>query len=283
MDYNKLFDVAYSDTIPESVKDPILDNVLESIGEELNEDLQIEGSRCVGILETLAFSNMSCSLVNSIIDEAFGRLNEEFINEVSDAFINRAAKSALRKREAAVKRQENYGNRPIGLVSLDKQVKERERAQHAQDVVKKTEAPKPSALDRLKGAVSKVKSWAEKVGKDNNKPVGLSSFKSNTPSVEEIKKSDAEIRDHAIKMGTGDGSKVSDIKTQPATEAPSPAPKVRTSSKKTTGKKKTTSATKRSNSKASDIAANIKKAEEVRPVEKEAVPVRGRRKKVNAK
>ena len=288
INYNRLFDVAYSNTLPESVKDSILDNVLESIGEELNEDLQTEGSRCVGILETLAFSNMSCFLVNSIIDKAFDGLNEDFINEVSDAFIHKAAKSALRKREAAVKRQEGYGNRPIGLVSLDKQVKERERAQHARDVVNKTEAPKPSALDRLKGAVNKVKqAWGS-----NNKPVGLSSFKSSNPSIEAIKKSDAEIRDHAVKMGTGDGSKASNIK--PATASVSTkAPKTTTA--KSTAKSNTTikaakskattkaKSTKKASSAASNIAANIKQAEEVKPVpEPEKVKV-GRKRKASAK
>ena len=290
INYNKLFDVAYSNIIPESVKDSILDSVLESIGEKLNEDLQTEGSRCVGILETLAFSNMSCPLVNSIIDKAFAGLNEDFINEVSDAFIHKAAKSALRKREAAVKRQEGYGNRPIGLVSLDKQAKERERAQHAQDVVNKTEAPKPSALDRLKGAVNKVKqAWGS-----NNKPVGLSSFKSSNPSIEEIKKSDAEIRDHAVKMGTGDGSKASNIKpatasvsteTPTSTAAPTAKPKATTKAKATTKSKATTKAksTKKASSAASNIAANIKQAEEVKPAPEPEKVKAGRKKKVNAK
>ena len=294
INYNKLFDVAYSNTIPESVKDSILDSVLDSIGEELNEDLQTEGSRCVGILETLAFSNMSCSLVNSIIDEAFAGLNEEFINEVSDAFINRAAKSALAQRKA---QRYSSGSTPIGLKGVQREA----RIQHAQDVAKKTEAPKPSALDRLKGAVSKVKqAWGS-----NNKPVGLSSFKSSNPSIEEIKKSDAEIRDHAVKMGTGDGSKTSNIKAQSAApkkssskltdaekaemEARSDArweeqqAKRKASIQAAIEKRKQNRASKKAGSAASKIAANIKQAEEVKPVE-EPVPVpakRGRNK--NAK
>ena len=184
INYNRLFDVAYSDTIPESVKDSILDNVLESIGEELNEDLQTEGSRCVGILETLAFSNMSCPLVNSIIDKAFAGLNEDFINEVSDAFIHKAAKSALEKRKAE---RFSSGSTPIGLKGVQREA----RIQHAQDVVNKTEAPKPSALDRLKGAVSKVKSWVQ-----NNRPVGLS-------HVDGLKKERDERIKSAAEMGTG--------------------------------------------------------------------------------
>ena len=287
INYNKLFDVAYSDTIPESVKDSILDSILDSIGEELNEDLQEEGSRCVGILETLAFSNLSSTTVNEIIDRAFEGLNENFINEVSDAFVNKAAKSALEQRKA---QRFSSGSTPIGLKGVQREA----RIQHAQDVVKKTEAPKQSAMDRLKGAVGKVKSWAEGIRKSNNKPVGLSSFKSSNPSIEEIKKSDAEIRDHAVKMGTGDGSKTSNLKAQPAVSEPKVEPVATASrAKKTTGAKKTTTASKTTGAKkttgksskkastaASSIAANIKQAEEVKPAEEPVVPVkRGRRKK----
>ena len=283
INYNRLFDVAYSNTIPESVKDSILDSVLESIGEELNEDLQTEGSRCVGILETLAFSNMSCPLVNSIIDKAFAGLNEDFINEVSNEFINRAAKSALEKRKAE---RFSSGSTPIGLKSVQREA----RIQHAQDVVNKTEAPKPSALDRLKGAVNKVK----QVWGSNNKPVGLSSFKSSNPSIEEIKKSDAEIRDHAVKMGTGDGSKVSNVKPATAststeapasTEASTAKSKATTKAKTTTKSKATTKgkSTKKASSAASNIAANIKQAEEVKPAPEPEKLKAGRKKKVNAK
>ena len=282
INYNKLFDVAYSDTIPESVKDSILDSVLDSIGEELNEDLQEEGSRCVGILENLALSNMSCSLVNSIIERAFTGLNEDFINEVSDAFINRAAKSALASRKA---QRFSSGSSPIGLKGVQREA----RIQHAEDVARKTEPVKPSALDRLKGAVNKVKqAWGS-----NNKPVGLSSFKSSNPSIEEIKKSDAEIRDHAVKMGTGDGSKTTNIKVQPAASEPKAEPVTTSKTKttgtkttaasktKTTGAKKTTGkSSKKASTAASKIAANIKQAEEVKPAEEPVVPVRrGRRKK----
>ena len=283
INYNRLFDVAYSNTIPESVKDSIYDEVLESIGEELNEGLQTEDSRCVELLETLAFSSLSKTTINYIIDRAFDGLNEEFINEVSDAFVNRAAKSALRKREAE---RFSSGSTPIGLKGVQREA----RIQHAQDVVKKTEAPKPSAIDTLKGAVGKVKSWAEGIRKSNNKPVGLSSFKSSNPSIEEIKKSDAEIRDHAIKMGTGDGSKTTNIKAQPATPKAEPVATTTASKSKTTDDKKTTTAkkttskaSKKAGSAASKIAANIKQAEEVKPVEEPvAVPAKRGRKK-NAK
>ena len=156
-------------------------------------------------------------------------------------------------------------------------------------------------MDRLKGAVNKVKqAWGS-----NNKPVGLSSFKSSNPSIEEIKKSDAEIRDHAVKMGTGDGSKTTNIKVQPAASEPKAEPvttsktktttgvKKTTTASKTTGTKKTTTASKTTGAKkstgksskkartaASNIAANIKQAEEVKPAEEPVVPVkRGRRKK----
>ena len=244
---------------------------MESIGEELNEGLQAEDSRCVGILETLAFSNMSTTTVNYIIDKAFGGLNEDYINEVSDAFINKAAKSALEKRRAE---RFSSGSSPIGLKGVQREA----RIQHAEDVVKKTEAPKQSAMDRLKGAVSKVKSWAQNVGKDNNKPVGLSAFKSEKPSVEEIKKSNADIQAQAVNLGTESAKKATQNVSAPATP----------SSKKSTSKKQTTSTNKKTTKKtaggvkgkSSVVAQAVKQAEEVKePVAEPVVARRGRPKK----
>lgn len=150
INYDKLFDVAYSITIPESVKDSIYDKILESNGEELNESLIYEDSRCVDLLESLAFSNMSYETINDIIDRTFEGLSEEYINEVSNAFIHRTAKNYLEKRKA--ERDPQAGPAPVGLKSLQREAK----IQRAQDLVNKT---KPSAMDKLKGAVGKVKSW----------------------------------------------------------------------------------------------------------------------------
>ena len=125
LNYNKLFDVAYSNTLPEEVKSSILDNVLEGIGAELNESLQEEDSHYVVLIDTLVNSTISEASLNDTLDMIFSNVSEEVINEVSDAYINRAAKNALKQRQATVKKQQDYGNRPIGLKGVERQAKER--------------------------------------------------------------------------------------------------------------------------------------------------------------
>lgn len=237
LNYNKLFDVAYSNTLPEEVKASILDNVLEGIGAELNESLQEEDSHYVVLINTLVNSTISEASLNDTLDMIFSNLSEEVINEVSDAYINRAAKNALKQRRATVKKQQDYGNRPIGLKGVERQAKEIGRAKHAEQMTTfkqpnkpaqqaKPQAPsqpKPSAMDRLKSAVGKVKSWVDKVHNGNNKPTGLSQLRQEKE--ERIKK--------AVEMGTGpkvekkEASKAAETTT---TEAPK-------TEKKTTAKK----------------------------------------------
>ena len=291
IDYNKLFDVAYSDTIPESVKDSIFNNVLESVGAELNESLEEEGSRYVVYINSLVESDMSLDTINSILDKTFESLSEAIINEVSDAWKKQKATDYINRREGElnkmVKPQKSLlgaDKSPVGLAGLKRNKLEADVAR-GKDFIKANEPKevKPSALDKLKSAVGKVKSWVEKAKASNNKPVGLSGFKSSNPSTEEIKKSNQEIRDHAVKMATatnmeqGKGPQV----TQPTTQKQTGKKKTTASTgSKQTGKKTTTSSSKKS----SNIVQTVAQAEEPKhEQEKELVPVapkrRGRPKK----
>jgi hypothetical protein len=261
LNYNKLFDVAYSNTLPEEVKASILDNVLEGIGAELNESLQEEDSHYVVLIDTLVNSTISEASLNDTLDMIFSNLSEEVINEVSDAYINRAAKNALKQRQATVKKQQDYGNRPIGLKGVERQAKEIDRAKHAEQMATfkqpnkpaqqaKPQAPsqsKPSAMDRLKSAVGKVKSWVDKVRNgDNNKPVGLSQLRQEKE--ERIKK--------AVEMGTG--PKVEKKEAPKAAETTTTeAPKAE---KKTTAKKATA---KTASKKDKEFDKNMKKGDQI--------------------
>ena len=243
LNYNKLFDVAYSNTLPEEVKSSILDNVLEGIGAELNESLQEEDSHYVVLIDTLVNSTISEASLNDTLDMIFSNLSEEVINEVSDAYINRAAKNALKQRQATVKKQQDYGNRPIGLKGVERQAKEIDRAKHAEQMTAfkqpnkpaqqaKPQAPsqpKPSAMDRLKSAVGKVKSWVDKARNDNNKPVGLSQLRQEKE--ERIKK--------AVEMGTGPKVEKKEApKAAETTTTEAPKAEKKTTAKKTTTAKK---------------------------------------------
>ena len=266
LNYNKLFDVAYSNTLPEEVKSSILDNVLEGIGAELNESLQEEDSHYVVLIDTLVNSTISEASLNDTLDMIFSNVSEEVINEVSDAYINRAAKNALKQRQATVKKQQDYGNRPIGLKGVERQAKEIDRAKHAEQMTtfkqpnkpaqqakpQVPSQPKPSAMDRLKSAVGKVKSWVDKARNDNNKPVGLSQLRQEKE--ERIKK--------AVEMGTGPKvEKTEAPKAAETTTTEAPKAEKKTTAKKTAAKKTTT---------AKKIAQAQKEAEKVEQPKEEA-------------
>ena len=85
VNYTKLFDVAYSTSIPESVKEAVFDKVELPITEGL--ELSSDICECVRFLDNLAYSNMSEDLANSIIDDVFEGCSEEYLEEVYEVYI----------------------------------------------------------------------------------------------------------------------------------------------------------------------------------------------------
>lgn len=180
IDYNRLFDVAYSNTLSEDVKSLIYNNVLESIGEELNESLQIqqEDSCYVTFLNTLVNSTITEESMYDIIDMSFSHLSEEQIEEITEEFIRKAALERLNEAVPA----------PIGLTGVAKEYKKQQEAKalknkpvgltgvnNAQATSNTPKAKGPSVMDRLKSTVGKVKSWF-----DNHKqPSGLDKLKAS--------------------------------------------------------------------------------------------------------
>lgn len=263
VDYKELFDVAYSNTLPESVKDSIIDKVLESIGEELNEDLSEKDSHYVVFLNTLVESKMSIETINSVLDKTFENVSEEVINEVSDAWKKAKATEYINRRkeqvDKMVKPQRSMlgtDTSPVGLSGFKRNVMNKE-IKRGEDFIKKnvkSEAPqatqaaqsKPSAMDRLKSAVGKVKSWVDKQ-RGVDKPVGLSKLKQEKE--ERIKK--------AVEMGTGTKKAPKAAKVeQPKAEETQEAPKAEATKKKTTTTKKKSTTNK-------DIEQAQKEAENV--------------------
>ena len=180
IDYNRLFDVAYSNTLSEDVKSLIYSNVLGSIGAELNESLQIqqEDSCYVAFLNTLVNSTITEESMYDIIDMSFSHLSEEQIEEITEEFIRKAALERLNEAAPA----------PIGLTGVAKEYKKQQEAKalknkpvgltgvnKAQATSNTPKAKGPSVMDRLKSTVGKVKSWF-----DNHKqPSGLDKLKAN--------------------------------------------------------------------------------------------------------
>ena len=127
------------------------------------------------LLDTLVYSSASESLIYNIIDETFAELDEEFINEVSDQWVKRKTEAGLKAREQAYKQAKSN---VVGLSSLNKAAEAGEKLERGkQQVANRTKVTplytKPTAVDKLKSAVGKVKNWASSIDK-GPEHVGLS-------------------------------------------------------------------------------------------------------------
>ena len=117
MNYIELFNLLYSTRISESLKETII-NKLENypITEEINE-CSSEVEACIQLVDTLAESSITEDVMFSAIEEAFSKMDEEFINEVSDEYIKRKAQAGLKQREKAYK---EVSSNPVGLSQIDR-------------------------------------------------------------------------------------------------------------------------------------------------------------------
>lgn len=174
--YNDLFDVLYSFEISEDTKSLIIENLQDQINEEVK-----EASPYIQYINTLIKTDITNEALDEVLSMTFGSLSEAEIDEITEEFIKSAVISYIA--EAGFK---FYGDpRPIGLTGLNKEVAKRE--------AQANQPKKPSAMDRLKSAVGKVKSWADKIRQDNDNPIGLSRLQAEK---------EARIN-KAVKMGTG--------------------------------------------------------------------------------
>ena len=173
--YNKLFDVLYTTEISEEAKALIV--------EKLNIQIDENAEACspyVEYINTLINSNITEACLSDILDATFGKLSEAEVEAITEEFIKSSVISYIS--EAGFKL---YGDpRPIGLTGLRKEAAKQEN--------KAVEPKKPSAMDKLKSAVGKVKAWASSLERQPN-PVGLSKLQAEK---------DARIK-KAVEMGTG--------------------------------------------------------------------------------
>lgn len=185
VDYNKLFDVLYSDTIPTTVKESIVENVREQVNEDI---FEAEENSYINILNNLAYSEMSESTTNELIDKIFGNLSENEIEEITNKFIKESCVRVISSGEIPIMEgSTDY----IGLARM----RADDRKSRITDMTRK-----PSALDKLKGAVGKVKDAAKNslagyILKD--RPTGLSQIKdldrikADKPKTAEVSKAEA--------------------------------------------------------------------------------------------
>lgn len=216
MDYNKIFDIAYSTSISESLKDKILLELLELPVLESVEPVEPLVETYIQFLDTLIFSEISEDKMNSVIDEVFSTLDEEFINEVSAEFIKQKAQNSLINRQRAFDNakqdyraaktglkdsskefkaaKSNMKDGPIGLTSFkhyDDAQQKHDQAQTVHDTAKSNLDKATSRINRAKalanGATAKAKtSEAPKAEATSN--IG-SEIKANTETTNQAKTS----------------------------------------------------------------------------------------------
>ena len=186
VDYNKLFDVLYSDTIPMTVKESIVENVKEQISEDI---FEAEENPYINILNNLVYSEMSESTTNELIDKIFGNLSENEIEAITNKFI----------KESCV-RVVSSGEIPIMEGSTDYIGLARMRADDRKSRIHGIDRTKKSPLDKLKGVVDKVKTAAKNSLPGyimQDRPTGLSQIKgldrikANKPNTAEAPKAEA--------------------------------------------------------------------------------------------
>ena len=185
VDYNKLFDVLYSDTIPMTVKESIVENVKEQISEDI---FEAEENPYINILNNLVYSEMSESTTNELIDKIFGNLSENEIEAITNKFIKESCVRVVSSGEIPIMEgSTDY----VGLSKMDRD----ERKSHIHGI----DRTKKSPLDKLKGVVDKVKTAAKNSLPGyimQDRPTGLSQIKgldrirANKPNTAEAPKAE---------------------------------------------------------------------------------------------
>lgn len=216
--YQTLFDLCYSTRISESIKR----KTLEMAQVPLNEDIEIPHDlvACLEFLDTMTYSNLSKETVDELIDRAFEGLSEEYIEEIYEAYVKLKVYAYINE------------DTPIGLVGVRKENERREAAQRKAEARKqafrdaigkfKSGAQKvgQTAVDKVKGAVGKVKDWYNKAT-DDDRPIGLSRMLKQDSQAQTRTTSD----DKPIGLARFPKVKAETPKPQPKPEAPKAEPK----------------------------------------------------------
>lgn len=216
--YQTLFDLCYSTRISESIKR----KTLEMAQVPLNEDIEIPHDlvACLEFLDTMTYSNLSKETVDELIDRAFEGLSEEYVEEIYEAYVKLKVYAYINE------------DTPIGLVGVRKENERREAAQRKAEARKqafrdaigkfKSGAQKvgQTAVDKVKGAVGKVKDWYNKAT-DDDRPIGLSRMLKQDSQAQTRTTSD----DKPIGLARFPKVKAETPKPQPKPEAPKAEPK----------------------------------------------------------
>ena len=206
-----LFDVLYSTEIPECIKEAVLD-VVNCYSFEISESyVSEEVNSFIEFLDSMVYSSASEELIEEVLDEALPYMSEDFINEVSDEWVNRKVQDSLAARKSAADATDKSVK--SGLVGLS-QLRNQDQAHQHLDAGKAKAAsiqarldkrtpttsstgssnntdssnpykPKSFLGDKLKSVVGKVKGWWEKT-KSTGSTLGKGSTEAESPRAKKI-------------------------------------------------------------------------------------------------
>ena len=188
INYSELFNVAYSTSISEDVKEAIFSKVNMLISEAKETS---ESRSYINFLDSMAFSGMSEELTDEIIERVLGNLDESFVEEIYEEYI----------RVKSVQYINEY-NGPIGLASLNRQAQEREAKE--QKATERKESFK-DAFDTAKNNLLNKVNNVKQVTSDKAKEVGqvvsnkANEIKSNVKQTAETAKNVAGYTGHLAK------------------------------------------------------------------------------------
>ena len=164
--YIDLFNLVYSTTISESVKDEIINHIELPVTEsatEFSEDVY----ESLVFLDNMAYSGMSESVVNELIDKVFDGCSEEYLEEVYEAYIRAKALAYICEDDSPESWNSKTYKKNITTPRAIKELEDKAKARQQGNFLSK-------AKEGIKNAVSKVKNWWDRQSTKNQPKVEAS-------------------------------------------------------------------------------------------------------------
>ena len=149
--YIDLFNLAYSTTISESVKEEIINHIELPLTEAAFE-ISDSAYESIVFLDSMAYSDMSEAVVNELIDRVFQGCNEEYLEEVYEAYIRVKALAYVCEDDSPESWNPKTYKKNITTPRAIKELEDKAKARQQGNFLSK-------AKEGIKNAVGKVKNW----------------------------------------------------------------------------------------------------------------------------
>lgn len=229
INYIELFDVAYSTSIPESVKEAVFSRVEVPITEGL--ELPADVCECVQFLDELAYSSMSEDLANEMIDKVFEGCSEEYLEEVYEAYIQVKAIQYISEADPDYDPSKYSGDKfsyftkkgtsRKGSFGLPMAVRERMRQEAQAKQAAKEKAQKAEARrEAIKGFLNRAKEGVSNaVNATKNAIVGgaKATAEAGRNAANQVKNTAIDAKNKAVSAATATGNAIKNKATEVGT------------------------------------------------------------------